>query len=61
MFNGLMQRLVKSDVLQEKSTATELMKIDLQKEANLIPCASINLGHSAEAILRKSKTVDAPD
>ena len=37
------------------------MKLNLQKESNLIPTDKINLGHSAEQIIRKSKTQDAPE
>lgn len=61
MLDIILERLVRADVLKEKSTAAEKMKIDLKEESNLTPVAKMNLGHSAEAILKKSTTLDAPE
>ena len=47
--------------MQENTSVTKMMKIDLKEEAYFNPAVKMNLGHSAEAILKKSTMVDASE
>ena len=56
---NLMQRLVKSEVLEKSSSTPSMMKIDLKDESNLKPATSVNVGFGAKKVLKSLGTTHA--
>ena len=51
---------MKSEVIQENSTPSKFLKLDLRKEANLLSPESVNIGFGAKKVLKQLKTADKP-
>ena len=54
LITPFMQMVVKSDVLDEANTSLKLIKIDLTKAENLLPCELIKLPTAAKDLLKSS-------
>ena len=52
------QRIVKPNVLEDNTTVVEMMSLNLGKENNLLPPASINVGFEAQSLVKKLPTVN---
>lgn len=61
LVTSLMERFVKSDVLESNSSVNKLLKIDLADTKNLISIDKIKVGSGAQLICNKAKTTQAPD
>lgn len=51
----MLRRCVKSDIIEKATTASQLMKIDLDDNKNLLPQHKVILRVSAKALLAKAK------
>ena len=56
LVTSLMERFVKSDVLESNSSVNKLLKIDLADTKNLISIDKIKVGSGAQLICQKVKT-----
>ena len=54
LITSFMKMVVKSDVLDEANTSLKLIKIDLTKAENLLPCESIKLLTATKDLLKSS-------
>lgn len=59
LVTSLMERFVKSDVLESNSSVNKLLKIDLDDASNLISVENIKVGSGALLICKKAKTTQA--
>lgn len=57
----LMRRFVKPQVINANLQPSQFLKLDLRKEANLLPAESVNIGFGAKRVLKKLKTTEKPD
>ena len=55
---SMMERFVRSDVLQANASGNKFLGIDLKKDENFVSLASINVGFGAKAVLRKLATTE---
>ena len=58
MFRGLYERIAKPKVLEANTTVVKKMSLDLGKENNLLPAASVNVGFRAQSLIQKLPTVN---
>ena len=54
LITPFMKMVVKSDVLEEANTSLKLIKIDLTKAENLLPCELIKLPTATKDLLKSS-------
>ena len=54
----MMERFVRSDVLQANASGNKFLGIDLKKDENFVSLASINVVFGAKAVLRKLATTE---
>ena len=58
MFRRLYERIAKPKVLEANTTVVKKMSLDLGKENNLLPPASVNVGFRAQSLIQKLPTVN---
>ena len=58
---NLMQRFVRSEVLEQNSSTSKMMKININESMNLLPATSVNVGFGAKKCLKPLGTANAPE
>ena len=58
MYRGMYQRIVKPKVLEANTTVVKMMSLNLGKENNLLPPASVNVGFGAQFLVKKLPTIN---